>query len=78
MEAISVKELKKLCEREILKGNGEKAIMISSDDEGNSYHYLWYGFETIENYEKPIKIGETEIQIEFDYTDDKENTIILG
>ena len=41
---ITVKQLKNLCEQEIKKGNGDKVIMISDDDEGNGYHYLWYSF----------------------------------
>lgn len=41
---ITVKKLMKLCEQEIKKGNGEKVIMLSDDDEGNGYHYLWYPF----------------------------------
>lgn len=39
----TVKELKKACEDEINKGNGNKVIMISKDDEGNGWHYLFYG-----------------------------------
>lgn len=44
MNAIKVKELRALCDEEIRKGNGNKTIMISNDDEGNGYHYLWYSF----------------------------------
>lgn len=44
MKAITIKELAELCNSEIGKGNGNKQILISSDDEGNSYHFLWSGF----------------------------------
>lgn len=41
---ITVKELLKLCQEEIKKGHGDYSIMISDDDEGNGYHYLWFEF----------------------------------
>lgn len=82
MNAITVKNLAQACVREIKKGNGDKVIMISSDDEGNSYHYLWYLFTSIEQMEEPIKIGDKEYKSEFEFVDEriatKENTIILG
>ncbi len=43
---LTIKELLQLCKMEISKGNGDKSIMISQDDEGNGYHYLWFGFTT--------------------------------
>lgn len=71
MKAIDVKTLKKLCEKEIKKGNGDKVIMISQDDEGNGFHYLWYEFcdpdeALVDDYLIDEKIAK------------KENTIILG
>ena len=79
---ITVKQLKKLCDEQIKIGNGDKVIMISSDDEGNGYHYLWYSFATVEEMEEPIKIGDMEYQEEFYYADEriapKNETIILG
>lgn len=44
MRALKVKDLYEIVKHEINKGNGNKTIMISSDDEGNEYHYLWYAF----------------------------------
>ena len=56
--------------------------MISSDDEGNSYHYLWYAFTTVEQMEEPITIGGQLFKMPFEYADEnvakKEDTIILG
>ena len=70
MKAITVKELLKECEKQIIKGNGDKVIMISDDDEGNGYHYLWYSFTEIEDeyYDRDIdeKIAK------------REDTIVLG
>lgn len=42
--AITVKQLAKACEELIRKGQGEKKILISADDEGNEYHELFYEF----------------------------------
>ena len=81
---ITVKELKDLCEKQIKKGNGNSVIMISRDDEGNGYHYLWYAFTTakeiVDDYEK---LGFNENILEciegFDNNiAEIENTIILG
>ena len=83
MEALTVNDLYRLCKYEIDHGNGNKAIMISSDDEGNSYHYLWYAFTPMEKMEEPIVMPSGEvIPYEFEFVDEriakKEDTIILG
>ena len=70
MHALTVEELKKYCEAQIKKGNGKKVIMISDDDEGNGFHYLWYQFTEIEDDYYDISINEEVAP--------KENTIILG
>lgn len=82
MEPITVKELYKDCEKQIKKGNGDKVIMISDDDEGNGYHYLWYSFTTMEEFEEPIDLGGNMYEVNFDAHNEnvakKEDTIILG
>ncbi len=44
VKEITIDELSALCKEEHLRGNGKKKILISSDDEGNEYHVLHYGF----------------------------------
>lgn len=82
MKAMTVKDLTEACIKQIQKGNGDKVIMISSDDEGNSYHYLWYLFTTMEQMEEPIQIGNKTYKYPFEFADEeiakKEDTIILG
>ena len=39
--AITVKELMSACRKQIDKGNGDKVVLITSDDEGNAYHTLY-------------------------------------
>lgn len=42
---ITVKELYKACRNQMAKGNGDKLVLISSDDEGNYYNALYYLFQ---------------------------------
>lgn len=44
MKEITVRDLARACEKQIKKGNGDKAILISDDDEGNGFHTLFYSF----------------------------------
>lgn len=43
MDALTINQLAALCEKAKKKGLGNKKIMISSDDEGNEYHELFFG-----------------------------------
>jgi len=65
---ITVKELLKACQEQVKLGNGDKNIVISSDDEGNSYHTLYYLFS-------PIEKGTEEL---FQDGNDPAKTVILG
>lgn len=82
MKPLTIKDLMIECEKQIKKGKGNNVIMISSDDEGNSYHYLWYAFTTIKEMEEPIKFMNKQVAIPFEFADEriakKEDTIILG
>lgn len=44
MKQLTIKDLKRFVDRQVEKGNGDKFIVISGDNEGNSYHGLFYGF----------------------------------
>lgn len=82
MKPITVKDLMYACVREVDKGNGNKVIMISDDDEGNGYHYLWYEFLKIEEYEKEEELFGYKISPKVDNLDEdiakREDTILLG
>lgn len=43
-QGITVEQLCQCCMAQIKAGNGKRHIMISGDDEGNSYHELFFGF----------------------------------
>lgn len=68
---ITVEQLKEYCEEEIKKGNADKIIMISDDEEGNGFHYLWYSFCDVEDSTCDDYMIDERIA-------SKENTIILG
>ena len=46
--ALTVADLKKMCDYQIKKGNGNKKILISNDDEGNGFHELFYAFQEVD------------------------------
>jgi len=48
---LTINDLRMFCNDEIRKGHGDYAIMISDDDEGNGYHYLWYAFTPVEEFD---------------------------
>jgi hypothetical protein len=41
---VTVKQLLELCKEQVAKGNGDKIIVLSNDDEGNGYHEMIYHF----------------------------------
>lgn len=41
---LTVEMLYELCKEELKKGNGNKKIVVSDDNEGNGYHGMFYGF----------------------------------
>jgi hypothetical protein len=42
--AMTIATLAAVCAEQIKKGNGDKKILISCDDEGNGFHGLFYSF----------------------------------
>lgn len=69
---MTVNELFEQCKEQIKKGNGEKQIWISSDDEGNSFHQLLYDFTPLTK--KNVDNFETYYRESLN----KDNDIILG
>ena len=68
---MTIQDLYNACKEEVEKGNGNKSIMISKDDEGNGYHYLWYSFS------KPEEVMLIEEETDSRVAEYKD-TIILG
>lgn len=67
---ITVNQLLELCLNQMEKGNGDKHILISDDDEGNGYHTLFYGFTD--------KYLDRLLKYEHDGTHNADNCVILG
>ena len=44
---MTVGKLLLLCQEEVKKGNKDKLIVVSDDNEGNGYHGMFYGFTEI-------------------------------
>lgn len=72
MKQLTVKDLKKLVDAEIRKGNGDKMIVISDDNEGNGYHGMFYGFTPIEPNQKDW------FNIYDSHSDEPSEVIVLG
>jgi hypothetical protein len=70
MSQVTVRELLKLCQNQVMIGNGDKHIVISDDNEGNGYHGMFYGFTPCTE-EFVNDIYDSQYQNE-------EDTIILG
>lgn len=47
-QQITINQLFRLVKNEISKGNGNKKILLSSDDEGNEFHEMFFGFTPVE------------------------------
>ena len=56
-KGITIIQLWKECSRQINAGNGNRHIMISSDDEGNGFHELFYGFSGEIDFTEPWTQG---------------------
>ena len=67
METITVNQLFKACKDEVAKGNGDKYILISGDDEGNSFHELFYLFSHLKgediSYGLPFGVSEEDVNV---------------
>jgi hypothetical protein len=48
-QTITVKRLKAICDKAIKNGLGDRKILISSDDEGNEYHELFFALSDCED-----------------------------
>lgn len=54
---ITIEQLYLECAKQIKAGNGKRHIMISSDDEGNGFHELFYGFSNDIDFTEPWTAG---------------------
>lgn len=67
---MTISRLFELCKKEIAKGNGDKNIVISDDNEGNGFHGMFFGFTKIDEFTQDL-IYDSQTNLPSD-------TIILG
>lgn len=51
---LTVKDLFNACKKEMAKGNADRKIVVSDDNEGNGFHGLFYSFTEIAENEKEL------------------------
>lgn len=59
---MTVKQLLKLCQEEVKKGNGDKFIVVADDNEGNGYHGMFYGFSDAMEIEEQLKMFDDSVE----------------
>lgn len=69
---LTVKELYAACLEQMEKGNGDKHIIISDDDEANGFHTLFYQFVDEKEELKEF------LRYEHDGTHTVDNCVCLG
>ena len=47
-KTLTIADLVRMAEHQVRMGNGDKKILISTDDEGNGFHELFYAFSNAE------------------------------
>ena len=48
MDILTINQLLAACQEQVAKGNGEKKILLSADEEGNEYHGMYFLFTPTE------------------------------
>ena len=69
---MTINDLKKLCDKYVKSGHGERMIVLSNDNEGNGFHGLFYGFTFI------LKGEESLYPINDSVSEDIDKIVILG
>ena len=68
-QGFTVKRLFQACLEEIARGNGDRHILISGDDEGNTYHELFFLFSHLQgediNYGLPFGVSEDDVNAKY-------------
>ena len=67
---MTILDLFKECAKQIKKGNGNKKIIISDDDEGNGFHRLFFSFTDDAKEFKDVCYNFTDTELD--------ESIILG
>ena len=55
MKGVTVLQLYKMCKKQIELGNGNKNIIMTSDDEANEFHQAWEGLNDGSDFKNYIQ-----------------------
>ena len=75
---LTIDELLALCKYEHDRGNGNKRILVPSDDEWNEYHQIWDGFFSGKSNAQYIEDYQYSQTLVKDNKDLSKNWVILG
>lgn len=53
-DSVTVEQLYRYCEKQMKAGRGKRHILLSGDDEGNSFHEMFYGFSPDMDFSEPF------------------------
>lgn len=73
MTGLQVKHLYAICVENMKRGNGDKIVLLSDDDEGNGYHTLYYGI-----YDDPEGLERLHDSGYFHDNNDPRDVVLLG
>lgn len=71
-KGITVNELLKSCQEQVAKGNGDKYVLITDDDEMNGVHTAFYTLTDDHN------LLTEAIEIEHDHSHTVDEVVLLG
>lgn len=77
-KGLTIDELLVLCKYEHDRGNGNKRILVPSDDEWNEYHQIWDGFFSGKSNAQYIEDYQYSQTLVKDNKDLSKNWVILG
>ena len=76
-KGVTVQELYKACAEQIKQGNGDRHILISSDDEGNGFHRMFFLFTPKEHFEYRY-LATCSLPLDIDKDAYEKEYIVLG
>ena len=79
MKTLTIAQLMADCISEVKKGNGDKKILISNDDEGNGFHELFFGITSGDNMKEMEQyLSENSYMVPFGVAYNLSEYVILG
>lgn len=82
MKALTIKDLVRILNKELLKGHDDYVVFVTDDEEANGYHALWFEGQTAKEIEKTQgKINRQYIEdtnCDLSVLEDKDKAYYLG